>query len=92
MRGTELSNVYLLAAHLLLADGTPNYLPMLLTSSVYSILPASGTPLTPAVQVSFFADFVRKNNKLHIDMYFAITLYHSFLLDLEHRFCSREKT
>ncbi|KAK4054332.1 threonine deaminase [Microbotryomycetes sp. JL221] len=38
--------------HMLLPDGTPNYLTMALTSNVYSILPASGTPLTPAVSLS----------------------------------------
>ncbi|KAK4054114.1 threonine deaminase [Microbotryomycetes sp. JL201] len=38
--------------HLMQADGTPNYLTMSLTSNVYSILPASGTPLTPAVSLS----------------------------------------
>lgn len=39
-------------AYLIQKDGTPNYLPLLLTSSVYSILPAGGTPLTPATSVS----------------------------------------
>lgn len=37
-------------AHLLKPDGTPNYMLLSLTSSVYSILP-DGTPLTPAVSV-----------------------------------------
>ena len=39
-------------AHLIKPDLTPNYLPLLLTSSVYSILPPAGTPLTPAIQLS----------------------------------------
>ncbi|SGY14494.1 BQ5605_C010g06204 [Microbotryum silenes-dioicae] len=38
--------------HLLLPDGTPNYLPLCLTSNVYSILPPSGTPLTVAPALS----------------------------------------
>ncbi|GAA5956013.1 hypothetical protein JCM21900_002645 [Sporobolomyces salmonicolor] len=38
--------------HLLKPDGTPNYMIMSLTSSVYSILPDGGTPLTPAVSLS----------------------------------------
>ncbi|TNY22180.1 threonine ammonia-lyase [Rhodotorula diobovata] len=37
--------------HLLKPDGTPNYMLLSLTSSVYSILP-DGTPLTPAVSLS----------------------------------------
>ncbi|KAK4703184.1 threonine dehydratase, partial [Phenoliferia sp. Uapishka_3] len=41
-----------LPPHLVQADGSPNYLPLLLTSSVYSILPAGGTPLTPATSLS----------------------------------------
>lgn len=40
------------AAHLIQADGTPSYVPLLLTSAVYSILPPEGTPLTHAVQLS----------------------------------------
>ncbi|GAA5909209.1 threonine ammonia-lyase ILV1 [Sporobolomyces salmoneus] len=38
--------------HQLKPDGTPNYPIMSLTSSVYSILPEGGTPLTPAVNLS----------------------------------------
>lgn len=41
-----------LPSYLIQKDGTPNYLPLLLTSSVYSILPAGGTPLTPATSLS----------------------------------------
>lgn len=41
------------AAHLVQPDGSPNYLPLLLTSAVYGILPAAGTPLTPATSVRF---------------------------------------
>ncbi|KAM0752430.1 threonine ammonia-lyase [Meredithblackwellia eburnea MCA 4105] len=41
-----------LPPHLLLPDGSPNYLPLLLTSAVYNILPPGGTPLTPAVSLS----------------------------------------
>lgn len=39
-------------AHQLKPDGTPNYPIMSLNSSVYSILPSGGTPLTPAVNLS----------------------------------------
>ncbi|GAA5935550.1 threonine ammonia-lyase ILV1 [Sporobolomyces koalae] len=38
--------------HQLKPDGTPNYPIMSLNSSVYSILPSGGTPLTPAVNLS----------------------------------------
>ncbi|GAA6063076.1 hypothetical protein JCM10212_003134 [Sporobolomyces blumeae] len=38
--------------HQLKPDGTPNYPIMSLNSSVYSVLPSGGTPLTPAVNLS----------------------------------------